>query len=234
MMSVQSPRTAVLLDIDGTLVESNYLHIDAWDRAFVAVGHPVDVWRIHRAIGMDSGKLLDHLLGEAAAKEIGPAAKEQHADLYLASADRLRLIPGARDLLAALAGLGHAVVLATSAPEVELKELITVLDADAHLTAVTSSADVDTAKPDPDIIKTALAKVPVEPGQAVMVGDSVWDMKAAVRTGVSCIGLLSGGFGAEELLAAGAAVVYDSVADLLENLDSSPVAHLHHGSPEVS
>ena len=220
-----TPRTAVLLDIDGTLVESNYLHIDAWDRAFAAVGHPVEVWRIHRAIGMDSGKLLEHLLGDAA-KDVGDEAKEKHSEYYLASTGRLRPIPGARELLATLAGRGHAVVLATSAPDEELKVLLAVLDADAHLAAVTSAADVETAKPDPDIIKTALSKVSVGPGKAVMVGDSVWDVKAALRTGVPCIGLLSGGFGADELLGAGAAAVYDNVADLLEHLDSSAIAEL--------
>jgi HAD superfamily hydrolase (TIGR01509 family) len=230
MTPTESPRTAVLLDIDGTLVESNYLHIDAWDRAFVAVGHPVEVWRIHRAIGMDSGKLLEHLLGEAAASTLGDAAKAKHTEFYLASTDRLRPIPGARDLLAALAGLGHAVVLATSAPKDELEALLPVLDADADLAAVTSSADVETAKPDPDIIKTALDKVAIEPGHAVMVGDSVWDVKAAARTGVTCIGLLSGGFGAEELRSAGAAAVYDSVAELLEELGESPIANLRHGA----
>ncbi|WP_104164278.1 HAD family hydrolase [Cryobacterium sp. N22] len=226
MNSSTKPRTAVLLDIDGTLVESNYLHIDAWDRAFVAVGHPVQVWRIHRAIGMDSGMLLRHLLGGDVADAVGGAAKEKHTEFYLARAERLRPIPGAQDLLAALAGRGHAVVLATSAPEEELTLLLSLLDADEHLAAVTSSADVDTAKPDPDIIKSALGKVSVGAAHAVMVGDSVWDVEAARRTGVDCIGLLSGGFGAEELLSAGAIAVYDDAADLLAQLDGSPIAHL--------
>lgn len=220
-----SPTTAVLLDIDGTLVESNYLHIDAWDRAFVAVGHPVEVWRIHRAIGMDSAKILHELLGDAAA-EVGEEAKELHSALYLASTERLRPIPGARELLAALAERGHAVVLATSAPEDELKALLAVLDADPALAAVTSAADVDTAKPEPDIIMSALDRVSVDPARAVMIGDSVWDVAAAARAGVSCIGLRSGGYGAEELRSAGAVAVYDSVADLVEHLDESPIARL--------
>lgn len=226
MNSSTKPRTAVLLDIDGTLVESNYLHIDAWDRAFVAVGHPVQVWRIHRAIGMDAGMLLQHLLGDDVADAVGEAAKAKHTEFYLASTERLRPIPGAQDLLAALAGRGLAVVLATSAPEAELTVLLSVLDADEHLAAVTSSADVGTAKPDPDIIASALEKVSVGAAHAVMVGDSVWDVDAARRTGVDCIGLLSGGFGAEELLSAGAIAVYDDAADLLAQLDGSPIAHL--------
>jgi HAD superfamily hydrolase (TIGR01509 family) len=226
MTSTEKPQTAVLLDIDGTLIESNYLHIDAWDRAFVAVGHPVDVWRIHRSIGMDSAKLLEHLLGADAAERVGDDAKELHKEYYLAASERLRTLPGARELLAALAERGHAVVLATSAPEDELEVLLEVLKADKHLHAQTSSGDVDTAKPDPDIIKSALEKASVDPAQAVMVGDSVWDVKASLRTGVQCIGLLSGGFGAEELREAGAAVIYDDVADLLEHLDESPIGQL--------
>ena len=225
MTPSKAPSSAVLLDIDGTLVESNYLHIDAWDRAFVAVGHPVEVWRIHRSIGMDSGKLLDHLLG-AAAGAVGEQAKEHHSSFYLASAARLRPIPQARELLTALAERGHAVVLATSAPEDELKILLSVLDADAALTAVTSSGDVDAAKPEPDIIEAALEKASVAASNAIMIGDSTWDVKAALRAGVSCIGLLSGGFGAEELHAAGAVAVYDDVGDLLANLDTSPIAQL--------
>jgi HAD superfamily hydrolase (TIGR01549 family) len=216
-----APKT-VLFDIDGTLVDSNYLHIDTWDRALTAVGHPVDVWRIHRAIGMDSGKLLERLLGEKA-DSLGESAKEQHSALYMASADRLRAIGGANELVAELAKRGHQIVLATSAPEEELKMLLNVLDVDSSLTAVTSAEDVGTAKPDPDIIQSALDKVSVSADDAVMVGDSVWDIEAANRAGVVSVGLLSGGFGAEELRSAGAAAVYDSVADLLRQLDGSPL-----------
>ena len=225
MTSSEQPSTAVLLDIDGTLVESNYLHIDAWDHAFVEAGYPVELWRIHRAIGMDSGMLLEHLIGDAA-EEVGDRVTARHAELYLAAAERLRTLPGAAELLAALADRGHAVVLATSAPEDELTKLLAVLDADASITAVTSSEDVGTAKPDPDIVTTALAKVDVAPDRAVMIGDSVWDIVAAQRAGVSCIGVRSGGFGEEELLAAGAVAVYENVADLLDHLGDSPIARL--------
>jgi HAD superfamily hydrolase (TIGR01549 family) len=213
---------AILFDIDGTLVDSNYLHIDAWDRAFAGVGHPVDVWRIHRAIGMDSGKLLERLLGDDA-DSLGESAKEKHSALYMASVDRLRAIGGANELVAELAKRGHRVVLATSAPEAELKILLKVLDVDDSVAAVTSAEDVGTAKPDPDIINAALDKASVGADDAVMVGDSVWDIVAAKRAGVVSVGLLSGGFGAEELRTAGAAAVYDSVADLLRQLDASPL-----------
>jgi len=219
----ETTRKAVLFDIDGTLVDSNYLHIDAWDRAFVSVGHPVDVWRIHRSIGMDSGKLLEALLGDDA-DELGDDAKDLHSSSYLEMTDRLRSFAGARELLAELAERGHPVVLATSAPENELKILLEVVDADGAIDAVTSAEDVGTAKPDPDLIQIALDKAGVGPDHAVMVGDSVWDIVAAERAGVTSIGVLSGGFGREELLSAGAAVVYDDVAELLRKLGESPIA----------
>ncbi len=221
----------VLFDIDGTLVDSNYLHVDAFDRAFAATGHPVDAWRIHRSIGMDSAALLDALLGPVVeglsddkAEELGEAVKDGHSRNYLAMADRLRPFAGAVDLLRALAKRGHAVVLATSSPEDELEVLLKVLDVDDALAATTSSADVETAKPEPDIMHAALGKVGAHPDDAIMVGDSVWDVRASERAGVPCIGLLSGGSGRDELLEAGAVAVYDDVADLLENLDSSPLA----------
>ncbi|WP_411699867.1 HAD family hydrolase [Conyzicola sp.] len=222
-MSTPREVTAVLFDIDGTLVDSNYLHVDAWDRAFASVGRPVDVWRIHRSIGMDSGKLLEALLGDDA-DSLGDAAKEEHTRLYMQTTDRLRTIGGARELLAELARHGHTVVLATSAPQSELEILLGVLEVDDSVKAVTSSEDVGTAKPDPDIIETALDKAGVPAGAAVMVGDSVWDIVAAKRAGVASIGVLSGGFGREELLSAGASAVYEDVAELLEHLDQSPIA----------
>jgi HAD superfamily hydrolase (TIGR01509 family) len=214
---------AVLLDIDGTLVDSNYLHVDAWDRAFASVGHPVDVWRIHRSIGMDSGKLLEELLGDDA-DGLGDDAKELHSRFYLEMTDRLRSIGGARDLLTELATRGHPVVLATSAPQEELEILLDIVDAERSIDAVTSAEDVGTAKPDPDVIQIALEKAGAGPERAVMVGDSVWDIVAAERAGVTSIGVLSGGFGREELLTAGAAAVYDDVAHLLRELDRSPIA----------
>ena len=216
-------RTAVLFDIDGTLVDSNYLHIDAWERAFAAVGHPVDSWRIHRSIGMDSGKLLESLLGEDA-DALGDAAKDRHSEFYLQNTGRLRPFAGARELLAEVGHRGHRVVLATSAPENELEILLDVLDAGPSIEAVTSAEDADTAKPDPTIIQIAIEKAGVPAGSAVMVGDSVWDIVAAERAGVASIGLLSGGFGRQELLDAGAEAVYDDVAELLRELDGSLLA----------
>ncbi|MDF2444755.1 MAG: hypothetical protein JWR01_2958, partial [Subtercola sp.] len=153
----------------------------------------------------------------------GDDAKEKHSALYAETTDRLRPIGGSKALLEELARRGYTVVLATSAPEDELKKLLAVLDVDDTVQAVTSSEDVGTAKPDPDIIQSALEKAGVAPDEAVMVGDSVWDVEAANRAGVRSIGVLSGGFGRGELKTAGASAVYEDVAELLSNLDSSPI-----------
>jgi len=220
-----TPTTAVLFDIDGTLADSNYAHIDAWWRAFRAAGESVDAWRIHRAIGMDSSKLLESLLPDAS-EETRDTAKQFHTAFYSEHMPQLRLLPGARDLLEAVAGRGHAVVLATSAPQNELDRLLELLDAEQWIAAVTSSEDVEQAKPDPGIIEVALQKAGVDADHAVMVGDAMWDVESAKRVGVTCIGVMTGGIGGDELRGAGAAAVYDDAAALLEDLDGSPIGSL--------
>ena len=222
-----APTTAVLFDIDGTLVDSNYAHIDAWWRAFTAIGESVDAWRIHRSIGMDSAKLLGALLPDAS-DETRDTAKQYHSAYYAEQQPRLRLLPGARDLLAAVVGAGHAVVLATSAPESELVRLRELLDAEEWLTAVTSSEDVEQAKPDPGIIAVALERSGVSADAAVMVGDAVWDVESAGRVGVTSIGVMTGGVGGDELRGAGAAAVYDDAAAVLAALRAGegPIAAL--------
>ncbi|WJY00722.1 HAD family hydrolase [Curtobacterium sp. 458] len=222
-----APTTAVLFDIDGTLVDSNYAHIDAWWRAFTAIGESVDAWRIHRSIGMDSAKLLEALLPDAS-DDTRDAAKQYHSAYYAEQQPRLRLLPGARDLLAAVADAGHAVVLATSAPEPELVRLRELLDAEGWLTAVTSSEDVEQAKPDPGIIAVALERAGVSADSAVMVGDAVWDVESAGRVGVTSIGVMTGGVGGDELRGAGAAAVYDDAAAVLSafRAGDGPIATL--------
>jgi HAD superfamily hydrolase (TIGR01509 family) len=214
--------SAVLLDIDGTLVDTNYLHVDAWLRSFADVGHPVDAWRIHAAIGMDSSKLLETLLGDDADR-LGEAAKDRHREHFAAQHDRIRAFDQAQELLRELARRGLKVVLATSSPPEEFDATTAVLDAgDAVLTATTSS-DVETAKPAPDVVGVALRKAEVDAADAVMIGDAVWDVQAAATAGVRCIAVRSGGVGAAELTDAGAVAVYDDVASLLRELDSSPL-----------
>jgi HAD superfamily hydrolase (TIGR01509 family) len=217
-----TPLRAVLFDIDGTLVDSNYLHVDAWDRGFAEAGIPAPAWRIHRAIGMDSSKLLDTLATDAP-DDAATRAKELHSARYKEQAERLRPFDGARDLLRAIADLGLRVVLATSAPEDELEILLRVLDVDETLAVVTSAGDVDAAKPDPDILEVALEKAGVAAEEAILVGDTVWDVLAANAAGLRTIGVLSGGNSAAELREAGALEVYDDVAQLLAGLDESPI-----------
>ncbi len=209
-----APSTAVLFDIDGTLADSNYAHVDAWWRAFRAAGESVDAWRIHRAIGMDSGRLLEELLPDAS-DEVRDQAKQFHTAYYSEHMPQLRLLPGARELLEAVAEAGHAVVLATSAPESELSVLRELLDASAWVTAETSSEDVEQAKPAPGIIQVALDKVGVAADRAVMVGDAMWDVESSGKVGLPCVGVMTGGIGGDELRGAGAAAVYDDAAAVL-------------------
>jgi HAD superfamily hydrolase (TIGR01509 family) len=213
---------AVLFDIDGTLVDTNYLHVDAWLRACVDVGHPVDAWRVHRAIGMDSAKLLETLLGDDA-ERLSDAVKERHATHYAADRERMRRFAGAQELLRELAGRGLQVVLATSAPQEEFDMIIEVLDPGDTVAQVTTAEDVESAKPAPDVVQVALEKAGVAAEDAVMIGDAAWDAEACVRAGVRCIGVLSGGYGASELRDAGAIAVYEDVAALLAALDESPL-----------
>jgi HAD superfamily hydrolase (TIGR01509 family) len=214
---------AVLFDIDGSLVDSNYLHVHAWAQAFADAGHPVDAWRIHRAIGMGSAQLLGELLGDDADR-LEEQVKEGHTERYAEMASLLRPFEGARELVQAVSDRGAVVVLATSAPPDELEKLRAVLDLDDVLDAITAAEDVEAAKPEPEIVHVALEKAGCAPASSVFVGDAVWDVVAATRAGVACVGLLSGGTGAAELTEAGAVAVYDDAAALLRELDASPLA----------
>ena len=216
---------AVLFDIDGTLVDSNYLHVAAWIRAFTDIDMPVDAWRIHRSIGMDGTTLLA-TLAEGADDDTRARAKDLHSRYYKETASLLRPLPGARGLIEAVEKLGIQPVLATSAPEDELAILRDVLDCDHLVSAITSSEDVDTAKPRPDIINVALERAGVEASHAVFVGDAVWDVEACKRAGVVTIALLSGGVSKCELEEAGAHQVFDDALHLCQHLDDTPIAAL--------
>ena len=218
-------RGAVLFDIDGTLVDSNYLHVEAWSHAFADVGAVVDDWRIHRCIGMDSDKLLEALLGDDP-QGLGDDAKRLHSKFYAELRPRLKPFPAARELLADLEYRRVAVVLATSAPEDELAALRDALKVEATITDVTSAEDVETAKPEPDVIHSALEKAGAEASASFLIGDTVWDVKASARAGVRCIGVLSGGVSEGELREAGAIAVYQDVAQLSEELERSPLVGL--------
>lgn len=217
------PPGAVLFDIDGTLVDSNYVHVDAWLRALRAVGHPVDAWRVHRGQGMGSSQLLAALLGEAA-EQLGAQAQQRHSERYRQTADLLRTFDGARELVAAVAERGAKVVIATSAAPDELERLRTLLDIEDAVAEFTAAEDVEAAKPAPDLVHVALKRAGVTADRAVFVGDTVWDVQAAGKAGVACVGVLTGGISAAELTEAGAVAVYPDCRALLSELDTSPLA----------
>jgi HAD superfamily hydrolase (TIGR01509 family) len=219
-----APTPAVLFDIDGTLVDSNYLHVHAWQRAFTEAGLEIPSWRIHRCIGMDGSSLIEEL-GSGKADD-PDRLKALHSNFYAETIGLLRPLPGALALLDTVADLGLQVVLATSAPEDELKTLRKVLNRDDIVSAITSSGDVETAKPDPDIVCVALDRAGVGPDRAVFVGDSVWDVAAAARAGVECVCLRSGGISQAELEYAGATAVFDDPRDLMEHLGDTRIDRL--------
>jgi HAD superfamily hydrolase (TIGR01509 family) len=213
--------TAVLFDVDGTLIDSNYLHAVCWWEAFTQAGYDVPMARIHRAIGMGSGQMLDALLPAGRDRDGDAGLRAAHGALYATYWPRQRPLPGATDLLHACKKRGLTVVLASSADAREFAALRAALDADDAIDEATSSADVERSKPAPDLVRVALDKARVPPDAAVFVGDTVWDVRACAAAGVSCIGLLSGGIGRAELLDAGAAEVFDGPAELLGALPRS-------------
>lgn len=206
----------VLLDVDGTLVDSNYAHISAWSQALAATGHPAPAWEIHRAIGMGSDKLVGKVVGEDIAKTIGERASKTHDALFTGMISEVRALPGARDLLVALKRQRYSTVLASSAKSEEVEHYIDLLDARDLIDAWTTSGDVDHTKPDPDLIKAAAQRANAPP--IAMIGDSVWDCRAADRAGIPTLALLSGGISAAELTEAGARSVHRDAAELATNI----------------
>lgn len=212
-------KPAVLFDVDGTLVDSNFHHVVAWHRAFLDVGKEVPCWRIHGLIGRSGSELVQILLGDELADTYGDEVEKLHTRYFLDSGSRLRRLPGARELLEAIADNGWRSVLATSAGEEELAVLRDVLDAEDLVCAVTSAADADQAKPHPDIVATALECVDAQPDQAIFLGDTVWDVQAGRRAGVATAAVLSGGIAREALEHAGAAAIYAGPLDVRAHLD---------------
>jgi HAD superfamily hydrolase (TIGR01509 family) len=221
MSAMGEPIRAVLFDVDGTLVDSNYLNTVAWWEAFAQAGHDVQMARIHRAIGMGSDQLLSELLPADRDRDADDEIVAAHAALYSVYWSRLRPLPGAARLLRTCHEHGLRVVLASSAGPRELEVLRAALNADDAIDEVTSASDVDESKPAPDLVQVALQKAGTSPQGAVFVGDAVWDAKACSRAGVACVGLLSGGTSEAELRGAGANRVYPGPAELLEGFPAS-------------
>jgi len=213
------PPITVVLDIDGTLVDTNYHHAIAWHRAFRAHGYVVQLWKIHRHIGMGGDQLVEALIGEQGEKDDGDAIREAEGEAYGELIDEVQVMEGAVELLRDLHEDGAAVILASSAKAEEVEHYLDLLDARELIQGWTTSADVERTKPHPDLVHAALEKAEGE-APAVMVGDSTWDVKAAERAGIPTLAVLTGGFSEEELREAGAADVVRSVSALREDRDA--------------
>ncbi len=213
-----------ILDIDGTLVDTNYQHALAWYRAFREHGIVLPVWRIHRHIGMGGDQMISALTDEDTERERGDDIRASEKERYFELIDEVSVMRSARELIESLKHRGHTVVLASSAKEDEVERYLDLLDARELADDWTSSADVEATKPEPDLVQAALEKAGADPSDAVMVGDTPWDVKAAGKADVGTIAVLTGGFAPEELKDAGAVAVFESVAELHEKLDDTALA----------
>jgi HAD superfamily hydrolase (TIGR01549 family) len=212
---------AAILDVDGTLVDTNYHHALAWYRAFLRHDVVLPLWRIHRHIGMGGDQLIESLCGEKLERERGDSIRDAENERYMELIEEVRPFAAARRLIDVLRDRGHSVVLASSAKSHEVDHYLDLLDARETVDGWTTSDDVEKTKPHPDLVAAAVAKA--GGGDGVMLGDSTWDCEAAKRIGVPTVALLTGGFSDQELRDAGAAIVFDSLDELLENLDRTPL-----------
>jgi phosphoglycolate phosphatase-like HAD superfamily hydrolase len=213
---------AAILDVDGTLVDSNYQHAIAWFRAFREHDVTPPIWRIHRHIGMGGDQLVAAVAGDEVEAEHGDAIRDAEGRFYSELIGEVCPFEGAAELIATLAGRGVEVVLASSAKEDEVGHYIELLDCSELISAYTTSDDVERTKPEPDLIHAALERIAA--AEAVMVGDSTWDVEAARRADVPTIAVLTGGFSSAELEEAGAEVVYASVVELVDDLEATRFA----------
>ena len=211
-----------ILDVDGTLVDTNYQHAIAWYRAFRQHGKVLPIWRIHRHIGMGGDQLVAALTDEDWDGEHGDDVRTAEKALYLALIEEVEPLEGARGLIEDLKDRGHRVVLASSAKQDEVDHYLDLLDARELADGWTTSADVEATKPEPDLVKAAIEKA--GGGDAVMVGDTTWDVEAAKRAGVPTIAVLTGGFSEAELREAGAGWTFESIPALREGLAETPLA----------
>ncbi|MFJ8504052.1 HAD family hydrolase [Streptomyces avermitilis] len=215
---------AAVFDVDGTLVDTNHLHVTTWWEAFRQAGHQVPMHDIHRSVGLSSRDLIAHLLGEDRDQDEVDALSAAHKTLYGTYFDRLPPLRDAGRLLKRLDDDGWTVVLATSAGGSELSALRRAIDADDAIKATASADDVSTGKPAPEPVEHALDVVGIPPERAVLVGDTVWDMRAGSRAGVTCVGVLCGGIPRAALVEAGADAIYRDPEHLLALLPDSPLA----------
>jgi HAD superfamily hydrolase (TIGR01549 family) len=218
----QNGKPAAILDIDGTLVDTNYQHAIAWYRAFLQSGKVLPLWRVHRHIGMGGDHLVAALAGEEFDAECGDDVRAAEKVLYMALIDEVRPFADARALLEHLKAQGHTIVLASSAKPDEVEHYLDLLDARDLADDWTHSGDVERTKPEPDLVAAAVDKA--GGGPAVMVGDSTFDCEAAKRAGLPTVAVLTGGFSEAELRDAGAECVFSSLSELLAHLGDTPLS----------
>ena len=213
-----------ILDIDGTLVDTNYHHALAWFRALRRFDLVLPVWRIHRHLGMGGDQIVTALCGEAVEDEQGDAIRAAQGEEFGRLIGEVQTMQDSRELVAALKDRGHVVVLASSAKQDEVDHYLDLLAARELVDGWTTSADVEVTKPAPDLVRAALERVGAQPDEAVMIGDTPWDIEAARGAEVPTLAVMTGGFSEQELSEAGAAGVFESVAELRERLDETPLA----------
>ena len=213
-----------ILDIDGTLVDTNYQHALAWYRAFRRHDITLAVWRIHRHIGMGGDQVVEALTDEETEKAKGEKIRDAEKEEYAKLIGEVETMAGARELIEELKRRGHQVVFASSAKEDEVDHYLDLLQARDAADAWTTSADVESTKPAPDLVHAALGKVDGRPDEAVLIGDTPWDVKAAAQAEVPTIAVLTGGFAIKELTESGAAAVFETVEELMDQLDQTPLA----------
>ena len=219
--SPAAPPTALVLDVDGTLLDTVYLHVIAWWEAFREAGYEVSCFDIHRAIGRGSGDLVETLVGTEDERVV-----EGHATKWAPLREQCIPFHQVPELIREVAGRGVRVVYCTSGSPEDVGDFREKIGCDDVISGVVNSGDVERSKPEPDIVRAALAEVGVEPEHAVMMGDTVYDVRAAQAAGVACIGLMCGGIGERELQESGAVAVYGNPSELLQDLDASPLAKL--------
>jgi len=217
-----NPRPIAILDIDGTLVDSNYFHAIAWFRAMRDHGHTLPMWRIHRAIGMGGDQLVPALLGKDVDEKQGDDIRDTRGPIYKELMPEVQPLEGAHELIADLKERGLTIVLASSSPEDDLEHYLELLDARDLADAWTTEEDVDATKPAPDLVRAALEKAGTD--NAAMIGDTRWDVEAAGKAGIETVCLMTGGWSEQELRDAGAVAVFESVDDLRERLAETPFA----------
>ena len=208
----------VVLDVDGTLVDTNYHHVIAWDRAFREHDVSVPLWQVHRAIGMGGDRLVAHVAGEDVEQEHGDEIRDRWEHEFDELIGEIRAVDGARELMTAIKERGLSLVLASSGKQKHVDAYLDLLEGRTVADAWTTSDDVEDSKPAPDLLQVAIDKV--SGTSAIKIGDSVWDCRAADEAGVPAVAVLTGGFSRDELLEAGASLVFASLAELQAALDS--------------